>query len=897
MAQIAQTTDFRVRKGLVVENTATILSTIGTTGTNSGALQVTGGVGIGGGLFVGGVLTATTIYGNFAGSVLGTISTATGALTVQTLAQTANSTYYPTFVANNSTLTVFQNEYTTSSFSINPATGVITLNSTTISTNEVILGLTSATSTSSGALQVKGGVGIGGNLYVGGSLNIAGAQALTLANITANTQTLYVSLGNGSDTNNGTTLLSPFATLAKALSVATTGTLITIAPGTYTETWPLTVPKGVSVQGAGIRSTTIQPTSVTNTLSGFLLNGETLLTDLTIANFYQPGYGIAFAPGCNITTRSPYVERISIITRGTTSTLLDPFGYASGNAGNGVYLDASILNANSLEPAMLFNEFTAIVPNATGMYMTNGARAELLNGFFYFANTAINTQAGLPGFAGAGQTRLKLVGVTGSFNVGDTITYKTSATGTVLASGTIASTASGYIYLNGPVWGFRTGSASSTQTVISSSGGSAQYMSLADYHQFGAELRCIGSAAVFGNTGVVANGTGTDLKLIAFNMSNVGAQGNLTDDFSLTTGANQVIATNGGQIFSQIVDQNGNFSVGRFFNVNGATGVVSFGTATFATLTFTNITLYDGFNTTTLQPTGLVVNNNLTLTTSTVATTGTTDLFLAGGTGFVTVNGTLRVTGSVTATTFVGNLLGTATNIAGGAIGSIPIQNAAGTTAFIPLGNTGYVLTAAAGNTATWQALSGLAAGTATNAINVQTQAQPVGGTYYPTFVNANNINSAFVTEYTTSTLSINPATGILSAGSVAVTTSGTFGTAASNTVVAGIYSNNSVYASFTSNAISSSAQVNLDNYSSTVFRTAKYVVQIVDGTKVHVAEYLLFHDGTYVYLTPYAVSSNTGELGTFDAQISGGTVTLLFTPNYTPSSMIIKVVRTGITA
>ena len=299
---------------------------------------------------------------------------------------------------------------------------------------------------------------------------------------------------------------------------------------------------------------------------------------------------------------------------------------------------------------------------------------------------------------------------------------------------------------------------------------------------------------------------------------------------------------------------------------------------------------------------GLVVENTATIL-STIGTIGTNTgaLQIIGGVG---VAGGIFVGGSVTATTFVGALTGnvtgqasSATNIIGGAAGSIPIQSAPNITAFIPQGTTGYVLTAASGNTATWQALSGLAAGTATNAINVQVQAQPLAGTYYPTFVNANNVAATYLTEYTTSSLSINPGTGIVSVNNIVATTSGTFGTAASNAVVAGIYSNNSVYASFTSNAISSSAQVSLDNYSSTVFRTAKYVVQIVDGTKVHVAEYLLFHDGTYVYLTPYAVSSNTGELGTFDAQISGGIVTLLFTPNYTPTSMIIKVVRTGITA
>ena len=58
-----------------------------------------------------------------------------------------------------------------------------------------------------------------------------------------------------------------------------------------------------------------------------------------------------------------------------------------------------------------------------------------------------------------------------------------------------------------------------------------------------------------------------------------------------------------------------------------------------------------------------------------------------------------------------------ADNLTGGGVGSIPIQSAAGTTSFVPLGTSGFVLTAGA-TTATWQAVSTLAAGTATNIAN-----------------------------------------------------------------------------------------------------------------------------------------------------------------------------------
>ena len=123
-------------------------------------------------------------------------------------------------------------------------------------------------------------------------------------------------------------------------------------------------------------------------------------------------------------------------------------------------------------------------------------------------------------------------------------------------------------------------------------------------------------------------------------------------------------------------------------------------------------------------------------------------------------------------------------------------------------------------------------------------------------------------------------------------------GTTASDVVVPAVYSGNSLYASYTSGVISTNSAQNLDTFLTANYRTAKYLVQITDGPKIHVEEILLFHDGSNVYMSIYAISTNQGELGDFDASIVGGnTMTMTFTPNYTPSAMVIKVARTTLSA
>jgi hypothetical protein len=112
-----------------------------------------------------------------------------------------------------------------------------------------------------------------------------------------------------------------------------------------------------------------------------------------------------------------------------------------------------------------------------------------------------------------------------------------------------------------------------------------------------------------------------------------------------------------------------------------------------------------------------------------------------------------------------------------------------------------------------------------------------------------------------------------------------------------GVTIGNTLVSSYTSSVITANASQNLDTFSTSTYRTARYTIQVVDGTKVHITEMTVFHDNTVVYKNEYGISTNTGELGTFDATLAAGTITLTFVPNYTPTAMTIKANRTAITA
>lgn len=325
------------------------------------------------------------------------------------------------------------------------------------------------------------------------SVNVKATDITATTSITANNinlllspgHTIYVSV-NGSNTNYGTHLQSTYLTIKTALANAVAGDEIVIFPGTYTEIFPLTVPQGVSVRGMDIRNVIVKPTSGTNTNNAFLLNGDTTVSFLTVRDFYSPGNGFSFASNFTITSRSPYLYNVTVIT---ASDIL--------SAGNGALVDGSLANSTSTSASMLFNAVTMIVPDAIGIHATNGSRVEWNNSFTYFANKGIYLTTGTSGFANLG--------------------------------------------IN-----------------------------------FGAEIRSINSANIYGTYGAVADGAATKGYLSSHNFSYIGSGSNSINDPSAVIQDNEIVAINGGILYYDSMDQHGDFRVGDIFYVNQKTGSVVF---------------------------------------------------------------------------------------------------------------------------------------------------------------------------------------------------------------------------------------------------------------------------------------------------------------------------------
>ena len=88
-----------------------------------------------------------------------------------------------------------------------------------------------------------------------------------------------------------------------------------------------------------------------------------------------------------------------------------------------------------------------------------------------------------------------------------------------------------------------------------------------------------------------------------------------------------------------------------------------------------------------------------------------------------------------------------------------------------------------------------------------------------------------------------------------------------------------------------STAQVSVDAWPTDTYRSAKYFVQITSGSAYHIIELNLVHNGTTVFLAQYGEVLTGASLGTFDADISGATVRLLFTGANAVST--VRVLRT----
>ena len=706
-----------------------------------------------------------------------------------------------------------------------------------------------------------------------------------IATINAKLDTWFVST-NGVDDgepSRGRTAERPFRTIAYALSQITSigvNDVLSIAAGVYQETFPLTVPAGLTVKGAGLRATKIIPTNATKQKDAFLLNDRSVIEDVTIADMFfntsaNEGYAFKYAPGIALTSRSPYVQRVTVFNKGSNVTASDPYGYASADAnpssyisGGGAYLDGSEVASGSLEAAMLFNEVTFIVPNSKGIVMTNGSRCEYINCFTYFASEAIKGESGSLGIHSTGQTRLRLTGIT-TVGVGNTITLFDTDGTTSLGSAVVASYDGTYLGVTGKQLGFEvlnartaktvtfnddaqldttvkkfgtaslkldgandsisipssgdlgfgtntdftiefwayantTGLSSATlfdlrdngtdaeglslafraagevdlrvgtTTAITGSGagiatgvwkhyaiaregtdtrlfvdgtqrgikfsdttdygsskgivfgadfdgasnnvtgwidevriekgvakytgnftaptsaptgdkdtklllhfdgtsgikttsddvirnqdvritqagggiGTATKIILADYSQFGADMRSVSCAVEYGQKGVIADGDGVTMRLFALNFNMVGAGGDITNDPNLAIQANEVTEVNNGDVSYVSIDQKGDFRVGEAFFVDQENGTVSFSQQVTSLQALSNLTITDGSNSSQITPNSGTFGNIQIAGNNIESTSGDINIDPAGS-GDINITGDVNILGILTAT-------------------------------------------------------------------------------------------------------------------------------------------------------------------------------------------------------------------------------------------------------
>ena len=757
---------------------------------------------------------------------------------------------------------------------------------------------TDASSTITGALQIAGGAGVGGTVYAGAAnagtvtarnlttasgivYSIGGQLQNTPVTFNATTQRLVGTIDYSNTSTNlaggaaGSLPYQSGASATQMLPIGTNGQILVVLGGNPTWSAPTGLTAGSATTSSNIaggvkdqipyQSAPGQTTfnvglaynGTTFTTTNIVVssgNNATAATGNSGALMVRGGVGIQndLWVGGNINLAGNlFLDGVGLDTiQGTTGTFVNIL-VTGTNATNSAATGALIVTGGVGIGGGLFvnGVITGTTVNVTGVATVNNLSvtgfSSLSGGATASALTVTNALL-VSGFSSlSGGATISAATVTNALLVSG---FSSLSGGATISAATVTTTlnVTGYTQLNG-------GSTLNATTVT-------------------------GSATV-----------GTTLVVTGYTSLNGGATiSAATVTNNLLVSGNETItgytSMNGGATASALTVTNA-LTVGTTLGVTGRT---TLGDAVISAATVTNNLLVSGNETVTgftslnggATISAATVTNALTVGT-TLGVTGRTTLGLLTATittvtaltviGNETVGGTLNVTGRTTLADAQITTV-TATNLVVTGTASLPSN--------VNLSNLTVTNLTVTGNETVGGNLQVTGIFTASGISN------HVG---VATFSNVTDSNATNVGSIVT-------LGGVGIAKNLTVGTAVTVGSVSTQSVVTALFSNNSLYSSYTSQFIVTNALINLDTFSSSAYRTAKYIIQIVDGVKVQVEEIMLFHDGTNVYMTEYASMNNTGNLGDFDAVLNAGTVTLNFTANYSPTSMTVKVVRTAIT-
>lgn len=390
-----------------------------------------------------------------------------------------------------------------------------------------------------------GYVNITPNLSVLGNVtaqNFYGNIANT-ANVTTSANIIYVAT-NGDDSNNGS-ITAPYLTIKAALTAAAAGNVsVHVAPGTYTEDNPLTIPANVALMGDNLRNVTVIPATPADDL--FYVSNGCYVWGITIKNYTANGF--SYDPS-TVTTAyvSPYIQNL---TSATTT-------------GTAVYIDGSKCTGTK---AMIVGFFTIINRGGKGIHLVNSSYSQLVNIYTIACDIGIQVESG--GFCtlngsdcSIGNYGLVADGYGPLQTSGNTVGYSTQGVFTV------DNFSNGTPHVN-------------TVVVID---GDPEYYTIDTIVPVNATTSNVIIQETY--TANLAPGTGisfytrSSIIASAHTFEYVGAGTNpataLPQYGGIPIEANEVIQTNGGVVTYTSTDQKGNFKVGSQFIVNQATATIT----------------------------------------------------------------------------------------------------------------------------------------------------------------------------------------------------------------------------------------------------------------------------------------------------------------------------------
>lgn len=183
---------------------------------------------------------------------------------------------------------------------------------------------------------------------------------------------------DGNDSNNGTSIDNAKLTIASAVGVAQSGSIIKILSGNYVESNPIVVPAFVAIVGDDLRSCKVLPSNATQDL--FHVNKGCKLANMTFSGHTAPAAAVAF-PSAGATNvgggkwKGPYIQNC---TSDTTT-------------GTGIRVDGDKAVKTK---SMNVDAFTQYNQGGVGVAVTNEGYAQLVSVFTICCNEAITVHKG-----------------------------------------------------------------------------------------------------------------------------------------------------------------------------------------------------------------------------------------------------------------------------------------------------------------------------------------------------------------------------------------------------------------------------------------------------------------------------------------------------------------------